>query len=152
MLSMSSKSARLGLTAFATTAVLVAGIFIVCMHSDQKYAEFGVSVVRNLYTYKDELQCAQQDGFLQQICSEDVYAQLTLKKNGTLHTFVRAAREPTTVDIIKSTDDYVIYSLNADQIDDDCRYVLFFEVENNQVVEARECELYDFISFDESLY
>ena len=152
MLSMSSKSTRLGLTAFATTAVLIAGICMVCMRTDHKHAYFGVSVVRNLYTYKDELQCAQQDGFLQQICSEDVYAQLTLKKNGTLHTFVMAAREPTTVNIIKSTDDYVIYSLNADQIDEDCRYVLFFEVENNKVVEARECELYDFISFDESLY
>ncbi len=152
MLSMSSKSTRLGLTAFATTAVLIAGICMVCMRTDHKHADFGVSVVRNLYTYKDELQCAQQDGFLQQICSEDVYAQLTLKKNGTLHTFVMAAREPTTVNIIKSTDDYVIYSLSADQIDEDCRYVLFFEVENNKVVEARECELYDFISFDESLY
>ena len=133
-------------------AVLLCLNLVFLLKGKSETADFGVCVVENLYTYKDELNCAKQDEFLQSICSEDVYAQLTLEKNGTLYTFVRKARETTSVNVIKSADDYVIYSLSAPQIDGDKRYALFFEVEDNKVVEARECELYDFIKFDESRY
>lgn len=133
--------------------LIVVLIFIYLIAFNAKdYSEYGIEVVQDLYTYKDNASRVQQDQMLKHFCSDEVYAQLTLHQNGTLYTFIDTAKELTSVNIIKAENDYVIYSLNNEQIGPDRRYVLFFSVKNRKVVEARECELFDFINFDESLY
>lgn len=152
MLSKSNKESKGYISWLAATFILVLLLVALVYASNMDVTSYGEAIVENLYTYKDDASRIQQKGFLQEICSEDVYAQITLKKNGNLYTFIDTARELTSVNIIKSTNDYIIYSLNSPQIDPESRYVLFYEVTNKKVTEVRECELYDFLSFDESLY
>lgn len=150
MLSTSSKKDKWSMILLCIACMIVGASILLRTPGDS--AVYGQAAATYLYTYCDELECAKQDKELEGICSPDVYAQLTLEKNGTLRSFVRAAKEQTTVNIIKSTSDYVIYSLNAPQIEESKRYVMFFEAQNGKIVQARECELYDFINFDESWY
>lgn len=149
MSSMSSRFDKGILVCLSALCVLVLYIARISVTDTRKFGEVAIEC---LYTYNDDFACTKQDSTLESICSPDVYAQLTLEKEGTLRTLIRTAREQTKVHIIKSANQYVIYSLETPQLDREQRYVLFFEVDDNIIIEARECELNDFIDFDESRY
>lgn len=116
---------------------------------EKQAAELGETAVKLLYDFGTAEQLDYQMIGLKEITTDAVFDQLTIdNEERTLNTYLKFKNKPVTVKVIKSTSNYVMYSLNTEYISDDRIFVFFFELDTikNKIKSVREVEAIDFIS------
>lgn len=115
---------------------------------NDKVAQLGVQAVKYLYDFGTAEQLDYQMTGLKEITTDAVFNQLTIdNEERTLNTYLKFKNEPVSVDVLKSTSNYVIYSLTTTNISHDRLFVFFFEVNNEGLISSvREVEAIDFIN------
>jgi hypothetical protein len=113
-------------------------------------AKLGVNAVKMLYQFRNVDALEYQQESLKSITTEDVYNQLTVDNDQRmLNTYLKFNEDASSVNVEKSTDSYVIYSLDCDSIDESRKFVFLFDVNSSgKISYVRECELIDFIAGD----
>ena len=116
--------------------------------SDGKMAEIGEEAVKLLYDYGTVEQLDYQMSGLKKITTEEVYNQLTIdNEQRTLNTYLKFKQDAVTVEIVKSTSQYILYRLHTNNISSERLFVFFFNVNGDGLIdEVREVEAIDFIS------
>ena len=149
------KKIKLPSLSLVGTWIIVFGITFCFLYAyklvttDKMKMKLGITAVQDMYQFMDTAQLKVNMIDLQAITTEPVYNQLTIdNENRTLYTYVKFRGDPTSVNIIKSTADYVIYSIDNDSIDEDRRFVFMFDCDSSgKISHVREAELYDFTSY-----
>lgn len=138
------------LLVFSFSWVLLALLYSKSLHLNKDKAKIGENAVLALYNFGTVEQLNQQMKDLKSICSEGVFNQLTIdNEDRTLNTYLKFKNKATEVNIIKSTESYVLYTLNNDYISADRKFVFLFEINQNGVIDwVREEEAIDFINYD----
>lgn len=116
---------------------------------EKQAAELGETAVKLLYDFGTAEQLDYQMIGLKEITTDAVFNQLTIdNEERTLNTYLKFKNKPVTVNVIKSTSDYVMYSLNTEYISGSRIFVFFFEIDpiENKIKSVREVEAIDFLS------
>lgn len=115
---------------------------------DEKKRLLGEKAVLLLYDFGTPEQLNYQMRGLKAITTEPVFNQLTIdNEDRTLNTYLKFKNEAVTVNVIRSSSDYVMYSLSTPNISEERVFVFFFEVNDGGIIEyVREAEVIDFIN------
>lgn len=110
--------------------------------------EIGLSVVLALYDFRDAYQLDNNMVALKNLVTEPVFNDLTIdNEQRTLTTYLKFENNPVTVNVIKSTDSYVLYSLNTEKISADRIFVFFFDVDRDGKISwYKEVEGIEFVN------
>ena len=116
--------------------------------TDDKKAAIGEEAVKLLYDYGTIEQLDYQMSGLKEITTEEVFNQLTIdNEQRTLNTYLKFKQDSVTVEIVKSTNQYVMYHLHTNNVSEERLFVFFFNVNDNGLIDnVREVEAIDFIS------
>lgn len=141
----------LGILAVLMVAALV-GRLLATHHYNKE--EIGVNTVKLLYEFSSYEDLARHQVDLQECTTSEVYNQLTFdKEERTLFTYLKFKNKQTAVRVIKSTDDYVLYSLDNENIDASRKFIFLFEVDKQgKVCSVREEECIDFVDYLKTSY
>ena len=113
--------------------------------SQESNERLGLVAVNSLYSFEDLAQLDRQMVTLKEVTSEEVFNQLTLDyEERSLGTYLKFKGKPTHVKIIRSTEKYVLYSLDNENIAGNRVFLFTFEVENGKITEVWEAECYGF--------
>lgn len=106
----------------------------------------GVELVKTLYEFDNMTEFANNRAKLKAMTTSDVYDSYTIDvEHRNMLTYLEYQGSSTSVDIIRSTSNFVVYSLNNEAIDDKRRFCLFFRInEQGKVMEVTETECIDF--------
>lgn len=109
--------------------------------------EIGCRAVRLLYSFHSVQELDANVNELGKFCTPEVFMDLTIdNEERLLGTYLRFLNQPTDVVIEQATQDYIIYRLMNDYVDEKERYVFFFHVDKRGVIDyVREAGLNDFI-------
>lgn len=135
-----------------TLCVALATLFVVKELTLQKQKrELGEQAVRLMYQFVEVEQLQFNMIDLQSITTEAVFNQLTIdSEDRALYTYVKFLGLTTSVEIIKSTSSYVLYSINNDNIDSERRFIFMFDCDSSgKISYVREAEIYDFVTFSD---
>lgn len=112
--------------------------------------EIGRKAVRLLYSFRSVQELDANVNELGKFCTPEVFMDLTIdNEERLLGTYLRFLNQPTDVVIEQATQNYVIYRLVNDYVDEGERYVFFFHVDERGVIDCvREAGLNDFIPSD----
>lgn len=115
--------------------------------NDQKSA-LGIKAVKLLYNFGTVEQLDMQMADLYDITTKSVYNQLTIdNEERTLNTYLKFKNKTTTVNIIKATESYVLYTLKNVNISSDRYFVFMFDVNKHGKIDyVREVEAIDFVN------
>lgn len=135
---------------FYSVAAGIVSYFLVCKVlnvSERRDAELGEAAVKLLYDFGTAEQLDYQMQGLKEITTEPVFNQLTIdNEERTLNTYLKFKNEPVTVEVARSTNQYVIYSLDTKNISKDRIFVFFFTVNGEGKIDSvREVEAIDFV-------
>lgn len=128
-------------------------LFIVsfCLVQHFRKKSIALRAVNDMYTFVSYDSLAQNNmPDLQKICTKEVYDKLALQNTDrALTTYLKFKNEPVKVNIIKTTDEYIIYSLETDAITRTRKFVFFYNVNLlGKINDVSEAELYDFYTND----
>lgn len=114
----------------------------------------GTKAVKLLYEFGSYEELAMQQIELQAITSEEVYNQLTFdNEERTLYTYLKFKGESSTVEVLKSTDNYVFYTLHSPALVSGRKFIFLFDVDHNgKLVSVREEECIDFVEYIKTDY
>lgn len=109
--------------------------------------ELGILAVKSLYDFGTSEQLDAQMDVLKTITTEPVFNQLSIDNEGrTLNTYLKFKNKPVTVEILDSSSDYVLYSLQTDSISSSRKFLFIFSVDDNGLISSvREMEAIDFV-------
>ena len=124
-----------------------------CLHSMLKQKRdrlLGEQAVYTLYQFSDANELNNNMASLESITTKAVFSQLTIDNSErTLNTYLKFKNTTTSVSIIRSTSQYVLYHVNNESIDPDRVFVFFFNVNSKgRISYVREMEGIDFIEND----
>lgn len=110
--------------------------------------KLGLQVVEDLYNFRDAYQLDQNMVNLKECVTSEVFNDLTIdNEQRTLTTYLKFKNSSTTVNVIKSTDTYVYYSLKNENIDETRKFVFFYDVDaNGKICWYKEVESIEFIN------
>lgn len=110
-------------------------------------AELGVRAVRCMYEFGSAEQLDSNMLDLKLLTTNDVFAYLTIdNEERTLCTYLKFKNEPVSVNVIKSTSSYVLYSLDTEAISEDRIFLFLFDVDSSgKISGVREVEGIDFV-------
>lgn len=133
-----------------TFVISLAALYIIQSATiQQQRRELGEQAVRLMYQFTEieQLQFNMID--LKEITTDPVFNQLTIdNEDRTLYTYVKFLGNPTSVNIIKSTSTYVLYSISNTNIDEERRFIFMFDCDNSgKISYVREAEIYDFNTY-----
>lgn len=111
--------------------------------------ELGIQAVELMYQFTEVQQIQLNMIKLKAITTEAVFNQLTVdNEDRALYTYVQFAGDATSVNIIKATSSYVLYSVNNVNIDEQRRFIFMFECDGSgKISYVREAEINDFVTF-----
>lgn len=116
---------------------------------EKQHQKLGEQAVKLMYQFTETQQLALNMVDLKAITTEPVFNQLTIdNENRSLLTYVKFNGETTSVNIIKSGPDYVLYSLKNDNIAEDRRFIFMFDCnKSGKISYVREAEVNDFVTY-----
>lgn len=116
---------------------------------EKQHQKLGEQAVKLMYQFTETQQLALNMVDLKAITTEPVFNQLTIdNENRSLLTYVKFKGETTSVNIIKSGPDYVLYSLKNDNIAEDRRFIFMFDCnKSGKISYVREAEINDFVTY-----
>lgn len=145
------KSKSLLKTFFAAIIVTCTIVIVLKISSVLNYnhdcAALGVQAVKAMYNFSSPEELDYQMYSLQQITTDDIFNQLTIDNtNRTLSTYLKFKSKPVTVHVIESESNYVIYSLETENVSENRKFVFFFHVNTRGLIDkVEEVEAIDFV-------
>ena len=117
-----------------------------CSAIEESKKTIGGQLVKTLYEFDNENEFVANRGKLKEMVTSDVYDLYTVDvEHRNLLTYLEYQNSPSSVNIIDSTDRYVIYSLDASAISEKRKFCLFFRVNRQgKIMEVTETECIDF--------
>lgn len=111
--------------------------------------ELGIKAVKCMYEFTEVGQLQFNMFDLQKITTEPVFNQLTIdNENRALFTYVKFKCDRTSVNVIKATSSYVLYSLKNDNVDSERKFIFMFDCDKTgKISYVREAEINDFITY-----
>lgn len=115
--------------------------------TDEMKEQLGIKCVKTLYEFSSGTELDQNMSVLKELCTDAVYSDLTIdNEERTLTTYLKFENKPVKVNIVRSTADYVYYSLDTDAIDADRLFIFNFNVNKyGQIDWIKECECIEFL-------
>lgn len=106
----------------------------------------GIQLVKTLYEFDNESEFAVNRSKLKSMVTSDVYDSYTIDvEHRNMLTYLEYQNNPSSVNIIASTDSYVVYSLNTSAVSERRKFCLFFRLnKQGKVMEVTETECIDF--------
>lgn len=144
-----SEKIRCLLKGFVFAAIIISFVLLyrreIIKHEKE---EIGLSAVLALYDFRDAYQLDSNMVTLKNLVTEPVFNDLTIdNEQRTLTTYLKFENNPVTVNIIKNTDSYVLYSLNTEKISANRIFVFFFDVNNEGKISwYKEVEGIEFVN------
>lgn len=125
---------------------VVLGVGIVLGGIRLQKANTGVKAVELMYDFKTAYELNDQMSELKKITTTDIYRELTIDNaDRTLNTYLKFKNKPVEVEIIKSTDNYVLYRLNTEVITTNRKFMFVFDTDwLGRINYVREMEVIDF--------
>lgn len=126
----------------------VIALFLV--NSNTKNPEkIGITAVKELYQFEKTEDLDGNMERLKRITTDSVFSQLTVdNEERTLNTYLKFKGKTTSINVIKSTDNYVLYSLDTEFISPDRVFIFMFNVNRDGKIDyVRECECLDFLDY-----
>lgn len=111
-------------------------------------ADLGVELVRAMYDFENPYELDKNMLVVQKLVTEDVFSDLTIdNEQRTLSTYFKFKDASVHVNVLKSTDSYVLYSLDSEAISADRKFILIFSVNEEGVInEVKEMECYEYLN------
>lgn len=130
----------------AGSITLVLGAGIVLGGIRLQKADTGVKAVKLIYDFETAYELNDQMVDLKKLTTKDVYNSLTIDNaDRTLNTYLKFKNKPVEVEIIKSTDSYVLYRLNTEVITTNRKFIFVFDTDwLGRINYVREMEVIDF--------
>lgn len=130
----------------AGSITVVLGVGIVLGGIRLQKANTGVKAVELMYDFKTAYDLNDQMTELKKITTTDIYRELTIDNaDRTLNTYLKFKNKPVEVEIIKSTDNYVLYRLNTEVITTNRKFMFVFDTDwLGRINYVREMEVIDF--------
>lgn len=111
-------------------------------------ADLGVELVKAMYDFENPYELDKNMLVVQKLVAEDVFSDLTIdNEQRTLSTYFKFKDASVHVNVLKSTDSYVLYSLDSEAISADRKFILIFSVNEEGVInEVKEMECYEYLN------
>ena len=111
-------------------------------------ADLGVELVKAMYDFENPYELAKNMLVVQKLVTADVFSDLTIdNEQRTLSTYFKFKDASVHVNVLKSTDSYVLYSLDSEAISADRKFILIFSVNEEGVInEVKEMECYEYLN------
>lgn len=111
-------------------------------------ADLGVELVKAMYDFENPYELDKNMLVVQKLVTEDVFSDLTIdNEQRTLSTYFKFKDASVHVNVLKSTDSYVLYSLDSEAISVDRKFILIFSVNEEGVInEVKEMECYEYLN------
>lgn len=111
-------------------------------------ADLGVELVKVMYDFENPYELDKNMLVVQKLVTEDVFSDLTIdNEQRTLSTYFKFKDASVHVNVLKSTDSYVLYSLDSEAISADRKFILIFSVNEEGVInEVKEMECYEYLN------
>ena len=111
-------------------------------------ADLGVELVKAMYDFENPYELDKNMLVVQKLVTEDVFSDLTIDdEQRTLSTYFKFKDASVHVNVLKSTDSYVLYSLDSEAISADRKFILIFSVNEEGVInEVKEMECYEYLN------
>lgn len=111
-------------------------------------ADLGVELVKAMYDFENPYELDKNMLVVQKLVTEDVFSDLTIdNEQRTLSTYFKFKDASVHVNVLKSTDSYVLYSLDSKAISADRKFILIFSVNEEGVInEVKEMECYEYLN------
>lgn len=111
-------------------------------------ADLGIELVKAMYDFENPYELDKNMLVVQELVTEDVFSDLTIdNEQRTLSTYFKFKDTSVHVNVLKSTDSYVLYSLDSEAISADRKFILIFSVNEEGVInEVKEMECYEYLN------
>lgn len=146
-ISCNAKHRFLAISLLSLSLIAIVGIVGIIHVNKVDSKTLGEQAVMLLYDFGTAEQLNKQMTELKAITTDDVFNQLSIDNSGrTLNTYLKFKNKPVTVNIIKSTSTYVLYSLETESISPERLFLFLFSVRGEKIDEVREMEGIDFVT------
>lgn len=108
--------------------------------------QLGIELVNAMYTFDSPYQLDRQMSIVKELVSEPVFYDLTVdNEQRTLTTYFKFKDCSCKVNIINSTDSYVLYTLDSEAMEPEREFMLIFRVRDDGVIDwVKEIEAIEF--------
>lgn len=108
--------------------------------------QLGIELVNAMYTFDSPYQLDRQMAVVKELVSEPVFYDLTVdNEQRTLTTYFKFKDCSCKVNIINSTDNYVLYTLDSVAMEPEREFMLLFRVRDDGVIDwVKEIEAIEF--------
>ena len=125
--------------ALAMAVCLLTGLAITfnVKRIEAKRTSIAIEAVQDLYQFSK----------VKDFTTQSVYNQLTVdNEERTLNTYLKFKGAPTTVNVVKATSSYILYTLTNENIDKDRVFIFMYDFNSKgQISKVRESECLDFL-------
>lgn len=130
-----------------STILLIIGINSASI-AKEEHESIGIELVKALYDFRDAYQLDSNMVTVKELTTEPVFNDLTIdNEQRTLTTYLKFNNKACTVNILDSSDTYVMYSLENENIDKDRIFIFFFRADNDGKVNwYKEVEGIEFVN------
>ena len=114
---------------------------------EAKRTSIAIEAVQDLYQFSKVEDLDKNMVKLKDFTTQSVYNQLTVDyEERTLNTYLKFKGAPTTVNVVKATSSYILYTLTNENIDKDRVFIFMYDFNSKgQISKVRESECLDFL-------
>lgn len=135
--------------ALAMAVCLLTGLAITfnVKRIEAKRTSIAIEAVQDLYQFSKVEDLDKNMAKLKDFTTQSVYNQLTVdNEERTLNTYLKFKGAPTTVNVVKATSSYILYTLTNENIDKDRVFIFMYDFNSKgQILKVRESECLDFL-------
>ena len=114
---------------------------------ETKRIKTAIEVVQDLYQFSKVEELDSNMLKMQDLTTQSVYNQLTVdNEERTLNTYLKFKGDTTSVNVVKATSSYILYTLTNENIDKDRVFIFMYECNGKgKISSVRESECLDFL-------
>lgn len=136
---------RKALLVLALSAFVVVGSLAFKSAHDYFGKENAKELIRLLYDFGNVKELDNRYDKIDKLTNDEVYKQIT-SLDRTLRAYLKLEGKPSSVNILRATNDYVIYELDCEALTSGRKFMLLYETDlSGKIVDAKEVEIVDFI-------
>lgn len=139
------KSSILKIAIVVITGLLITSILFIVINYLQKEST-GIKAVNLMYNFDDVYELDSNMSDLAKITTKDIFSEITIdNQDRALNTYLKFKKNPTKVEIIKSTPYYVLYRLKTESLTGNRKFMMTFDTNwLGKIDYIREMEIIDF--------
>ena len=113
--------------------------YLECITLPEKMTELGVSTVKLMYEFETPGEILSNQEKLKDILSEEEFDELCIDNElRTVNAYYKFGYSESAVNVVKADSNYVIYTLDNENIDRDTKWLFLFDVVSGRVCNVRE--------------